>query len=108
MDRLTKALPSGSLLGTQERHEFRRRSLWAVLDTLCFLSLHAGVNLSSTIKWPCLVSAYYVLHAPLGAVYIPPFNLHNAQIDNGINHIVQMRKLRLRKVKYLDQRHATH
>ena len=80
-----------------------------MLETLYFLSLHTGViNLRSTLKWPCLVSTCYVLGTLLGAMCFPPFNHHNTQKDNGISHTVQVRKLRLRKVKYFAQHHATH
>lgn len=45
--------------------------------------------------------------APLGAVCVVPLDPHNTHIDNGIEYIEQMRKLRLRKSKYHAQHHAT-
>lgn len=79
-----------------------------MLETSCFLSPHTGViNLSSALKWPCLVSTCYVLSTLLGAMCIPPFNLHNIQKDNSVSRTVQMRELRLRKVKHLAQHHTT-
>lgn len=54
------------------------------------------------------MSAHYMLGALLGAMCIALLNPHNTQIDNGIKQTVQIRKLKLRKGKYLVQHHVTH
>ena len=54
-----------------------------------------------------LLQTLSVLSTLLGAMCIPPFNLHNIQKDNSVSRTVQMRELRLRKVKHLAQHHTT-
>lgn len=77
-----------------------------MLETSWFSLSSHGLLTSALLLWLCLVTTCYV-RTLLGAMCIPPFNLHNIQKDNSVSHTVQMRELRLRKGKYLAQHHTT-